>query len=418
MVNAFRGNITYDDAFVLLQKPPWIYTSPNLAVIPYFEPNPKELRARDDGRFGLEDYACHPQGYSESFPWAPCIPRRPTSPADREAHPHALLWRDLGVGDWVAPLGCAFTGVGTLELSLYTEMYVKAVQLNTHAVHSWMSQPVPAEIVSTARALFTTLERLKSLPVSLRDLSLQWMQAQRLALDLIAMDTFYGVFLPRSLQRDKIWPVNLSIMGAFTTNPAVADNLYYAGIPIVYVRTEADPNAWNLRVWKIADEFWMPGDVITAEWYCPNKRTEVPCRTIWLASHGTERIKMSRPFGRYFEDIASLPSAPSQQPGFTFPAPPPPAAAQTPTYDNALPDIMYSRSPSPPNYAMNTEDHPMDSAPSRAATPQLDVSVRPAACSNLLNTGGVTKLTRAQKKKQQAGEFIVPIRPNTLTNLL
>ncbi|KZP26249.1 hypothetical protein FIBSPDRAFT_949715 [Athelia psychrophila] len=279
-VNTYRSSaIQPEDARVLVHKPPWVYTSPNLSVIPFFDPQPTELRARHDGRFGMEDYVSHPQGYSETFPWAPLIPRQPTTTDALRAHPYTLCWYDLIQEDWVAPIGCAFTGVGTLELAPYTEMYVLAVSVNTRAVSLYAGQSVPHEMVTVARAMFSVLERLKSLPLGFRDLVLQWTQVQRLVLDLVAMESYYAHFLSAMMQRDQRHQVNLNLLGCFSTNPAVVDNMYWAGVPVVYVRTEEHPNAWNIRTLAILPDFWYPPDVETKEW-----SADTPCRTLWLAS--------------------------------------------------------------------------------------------------------------------------------------
>lgn len=255
-------------------------------------------------------------------------------------------------------------------------------------------------MVTTARAMFSTLERLKSMPMSWRDINLQWTQLQRMALDLVAMDSYHGHYLTAMLQRDKVHTVNSMLMGSFTTNPVVVENMFYAGIPVVFVRVDSHPNSWNITTLRITSVFYYPLEVDTEEWYTSGGR-RWPCRTLWLASHGMDRIRMSRPFSRYFEDIPSLPSAPALEPGFTFPPPPPPASAPTPQYDNALPDIVFERSASP-------ESHPMaidDDLP-RAATPDVGPSVRPGKRTSLVATGGVQKPSRSQKKKERAGTFL------------
>lgn len=112
--------------------------SPNLTVIPSFDPQPAELRARSDGRFGIDDYICHPQGHSELFPWITVVPRKPTSPQVLADHLHHLLWYNLATTDWVV-----FMHMGTLDVSLYTEMYVKAVEINMWAVSVWTKHLVP-----------------------------------------------------------------------------------------------------------------------------------------------------------------------------------------------------------------------------------------------------------------------------------
>lgn len=134
-VNTYRPSaIRALDTRILVHEAPWVYTSPNLDTIPVFDPNPCELRARRDARFGLEDYVCHPQGYSEAYPWAPVIPKQPLVTAALQAHPYALCWYDLGHDDWRCPTGGAFTRLGTIDLQIYTEMYTVVVGINTHAV--------------------------------------------------------------------------------------------------------------------------------------------------------------------------------------------------------------------------------------------------------------------------------------------
>ncbi|KZP19914.1 hypothetical protein FIBSPDRAFT_892307 [Athelia psychrophila] len=395
-VNTYRSSaIQPEDARVLVHKPPWVYTSPNLSVIPFFDPQPTELRARHDGRFGMEDYVSHPQGYSETFPWAPLIPRQPTTTDALRAHPYTLCWYNLIQEDWVAPIGCAFTGVGTLELAPYTEMYVLAVSVNTRAVSLYAGQSVPHEMVTVARTMFSVLEPLKSLPLGFRDLVLQWTQVQHLLLDLVAMESYYAHFLSAMMQQDQRHQVNLNLLGCFSTNPAVVDNMYWAGVPVVYVRTEEHPNAWNIRTLAILPDFWYPPDVETKEW-----SADTPCRTLWLASHGTDRIRMSRPFGQYFEDIPALPSAPSSQPGYLFPAAPPPATAPTPQYDNPLPDNAFQqRSPSPPFQFTDSETPRSQTPPPGTANTSTG--------SSLVPSGGVVKLSRRQKKQQSIDEFLL-----------
>lgn len=108
------------DAPVLVHKSPWVYTSPNQDVIPWFDPYPYDLHARRNTQFGLEDYAAHPQGYSEVYPWTPLIPRMPQVVTQIRTHRLALCWFDLATHDWVALPRYAFTGVVTLHLRVYT----------------------------------------------------------------------------------------------------------------------------------------------------------------------------------------------------------------------------------------------------------------------------------------------------------
>lgn len=254
-------------------------------------------------------------------------------------------------------------------------------------------------MVTTAWCLFTTLEHLKSLPLSWRDMVLQWTQVQHLALDLVGMNSYYGYYQAQMIQRNKLPEVNTNLMGCFTTNPAVINNMYHAGIPVLYVHIKTHPHTWNIRVYKVANDFWKPPDVVTAEWWCPSSRKEIRCRNIWLASHGTDHTRMSRPFGRYFKDLPSLPTAPSQ-PDCVFPAAPPPVTAQTPQYNNVLPDIIYKCTPSPD--IGSDPIHP-DSPSLPCQTPPP--ASRPATRARLVQSAGVVKLSRSQMKKIESAQL-------------
>lgn len=419
-VNTYRqGGITWQDARVLVHKTPWVYTTPNCDAIPWFDPNPCDLRARRDARFGLEDYGAHPQGYSEAYPWTPLIPKMPGETNALRAHRLALCWFDLHREHWVAPPRCGFTGVGTLHLQVYTEMFVVAVEVNTRAISFFHSASVPPEMVSTARAMFTTLERLKSLPMSWRDTNLQWTQLQHLVLDLAAQESYYGHYRSAMLQRTKVQKLNDNVLGCFSTNPAVVENMYWAGIPIYYVRQADHPNTWHIPTLRVHLDFAKATFIPLSEWHDLAGR-EQPCRTLWLASHGSDHIRMSRPFGRYFEDIPALPSAPTLQVGFTFPIAPPAAAPPMPHGDDPMPDVVYSsaspgpdhemddvtynRTPSPHSASASTQAESSRSV-SATAVPSARVATAP-----IIFEGGVRKLSRSQKKKQVNGmhpQFII-----------
>lgn len=227
--------------------------------------------------------------------------------------------------------------------------------------------------------MFSTLKNLKTMLMSWHAFNLQWTQLQSMALDLVVIDSYHGHYLTAMLQQDKIHTINPMLMRCFTTNPVAIE---------------------NITILRIASVFYYPMEVDTEAWHTSGGH-RWPCRTLWLASHRMDQIRMSRPFGCYFEDIPSLPSAPVLEPGFMFLPPPPPALAPTPQYNNAFPDIVFERSPSPESYPMAINDN----LP-RVATPDIGASVQPVKRTSLVATGGVQKPLRSQKKKERAGMFL------------
>lgn len=304
-VNCLDAVLGPYDAKVLIARPPWIFTSPNLPDIPLVALSPQVLCARADGRFGAEDYALWPQLHSEAYPWAPCVLRRP--PRDEiPAHHYWFLWDDLSETDWVRPPSSLWHDAGVL-LPAYHDNFERSVEeIVQRVLHTAPHDTLPLDVNITANALHATLARLRDLPMSFRDMVLQFTQAQRLALDLLAMEIYHRTMFPRMMQRAHIYTVRMELVGCYTNNPTTVENMFYAGIPVIYVRSSAKLSPSQLRVQRITDEFGtMPSDIVTAHW------EPSPCRILHTGVSGTRRTQMCRTLGRYFEDLVPLGDIPA-----------------------------------------------------------------------------------------------------------
>lgn len=300
-VNSFRGTIHPYDANVLLSRPPWVFTSPNLTSIQYVEVDPSPLFARADGRFGFEDYAIWPQSYTESYPWAPCVLRKP-APSELSNHPLWILWENPQKEDWVAPPGACWQKTGVLRDSFHAFLRQEVQPIIWRALEATRRETLPPYVVVAVNALTATLARLRDLPMSFRDLVLQVTQAQRMCLDLLAMEEYHTQSFARMMQRDRVYPLRSELMGCFTNNPTTVENMFYAGIPVVYVRPYRLTLPSQVRVRSVTLKFdESPSDVVTASW--PGNS----CKILHDGASGTRRFQMSRPCGRYFEDLAALP---------------------------------------------------------------------------------------------------------------
>lgn len=292
------------DVNVLLASPNWIFTSPNRPDIPRVVLEPQVLCARADGRFGIEDYALWPQMHSEAYPWAPCILRKPP-PEEIPDHQFWFLWDDLRETDWVRPPSSSWDDAGVL-LPAYHSHFEKGMQDIVHRVlHAAPHDTLPIDVSVTVNALHATLARLRDLPMSFRDLVLQFTQAQRLALDLMAMETYHCGVFACMMQRTRIHDMRPEFVGCYTNNPTTVENMYYAGIPVVYVRSSSHLAPSQLRVRRMVDDFGpIPSDIVTSHWQ------PVPCRPLHTGASGSRRILMSRTLGRYFEDLVPLDDVP------------------------------------------------------------------------------------------------------------
>lgn len=293
------------DANVLLVRSPWIFTSPNRHDIPRVVLDPQGLCARADGRFGLEDYTLWPQMHSEAYPWAPCILRKPP-PELIQDHQFWFLWDDLRETDWIRPPSSSWDDVGVLLPAYHSHFEQNVQDIVQRVLHAAPHDTLPLDVLVTVNALHATLARLRDLPMSFRDLVLQFTQAQRLALDLMAMDTYHHGMFARMMQRAQIHDLRPEFVGCYTNNPTTVENMFYAGIPVVYVRSSSHLAPSHLRILNIAEDFGaVPPDIVTAHWQ------PLPCRQLHNGASGTRRILMSRTLGRYFEDLIPLGDIPA-----------------------------------------------------------------------------------------------------------
>lgn len=348
-INSFRQTTHPYDANVLLSRPPWVFTSPNLDHIPYVEVDPTPLCARADGRFGFEDYIVWPQSYSEAYPWAPCVLRKP-GPSEILEHSLWVLWEDLARCDCVAPPGASWQKTGVLRDHFHTLLRREANIITSRALDATRRQALPSYVVLAVNALNATLARLQDLPMSFRDLTLQLTQAQRLCLDLLAMEAYHGHLFGRMMQRDRVFPLRKELIGCFTNNPTTVENMFYAGIPVVYVRPSRLTLPSQVRVRHVVNNFAaIPSSIVTDPW------PGTPCKILHDGASGTRRLQMSRPCGRYFEDLVPLPDAQEEPPDlgpFHSSDPPVPTTSSLPlsVQNDDQPAGEYSdsgRSPSP-----------------------------------------------------------------------
>lgn len=164
------------------------------------------------------------------------------------------------------------------------------------------SDPLPAYVVVAVHALTATLARLEDLPMSYRDLILQFTQAQRLGLDLLAMESYHGHIFARMTQRQTVYPLRPEFMGCHTVNPTTVENMFYAGIPVVYIRPSEITTPSQVRISRVVHNFAkMPEGIVTAQW------PDHPCKVLHNGASSTRRFQMSRPCGRYFKDLVPLP---------------------------------------------------------------------------------------------------------------
>lgn len=327
------------------------------------------LCARADGRFGLEDYVQWPQTHSEAYPWAPCILRKPNA-VELEDHPYWFLWEDITPSDWVHPPGASWQHTGVLRDAWRGLLRSNMEPIATRALAAARNGTLPDYVGVAVHALQATMARLTDLPMSYRDLVLQFTQAQRLGLDLLAMEMYHGHIFTRMVQRQRVYPVRSELIGCHTNNPTTVENMFYAGVPVVYIRSSQLITPSQVRVRRVIENFAaVPADLITAQW------PKSPCRILHHGASSTRRFQMSRPHGRYFEDLIPLPDVQEPPPDMQ------PFLSEDPLSEHSrLPplaaddqhDVFSEQSP--------PEDHIVASSSRYSPTPSIRPDSPPSAC--------------------------------------
>jgi hypothetical protein len=311
------------DAMVLVHDPPFVITSPNAPSVPYIDLHePTELRARADGRFGLEDCFQRPQIWSNSHPWAPCILRKPRA-EELATHILAILWWTPTAKFYELEPGCAFGDLGRLSKKAWEPLQQLQMHLTKRLQVYLEHNSIDPAAHTYEFSMRSTLLRLRDQPLSFRDTIYQVAEFQRLCLDINAMLDYVTIFHPRlSSHGDQPKPsAELHIMGAFTNDPEVTSKLHQCGIPVWLVRHETQVSTSTRIIAKVTyDVIPSEDEVEQRSWSAVHNQLDKPFPTIQIGSGGTARHNASRQMGSAFVDLAPIelqsstnPKIPQQQ---------------------------------------------------------------------------------------------------------
>jgi hypothetical protein len=192
-------------------------------------------------RWGPDDPTLWPHEYDDYFAHFGAIPRRPSTEQGRETL--GIMWWNPDRTDFTSPeSGLTITrGLGKLsrsrcsalstlvdELLAKCETYAKSV--------SPPAQPNPL-IAQLADSLRRGLVRLSSIPATFERMVIGVTNVQRAYFELAGLLRYLTVYVPRiedpTLQGGL---PDADVMGAFTSNPTVAENFHRARLPYWFIR--------------------------------------------------------------------------------------------------------------------------------------------------------------------------------------
>ncbi|RXW12570.1 hypothetical protein EST38_g13284 [Candolleomyces aberdarensis] len=226
----------------------WLVTSPNMYSIPQPPIGIRHVRARANGKYGLDDRMQHPQVVCKGYEWIGCIPR-PREDLQILRKTPRLEDTKLVTGTWID------TDCRILSAEFVDALRGQATLCFDIAFKTLERQRTATILSSMVAHTQQCLERLTyGLPY--RDLILTVGDIQRACLDIRGLSTYITTFWPRStptsMEGLKPHNVDTSLIGCFTHSREEAQFLHSIGIPVWWIRPNFTVNQFDTRVWTSA----------------------------------------------------------------------------------------------------------------------------------------------------------------------
>lgn len=240
----------------------WVATSPNVPYIPKAILGPRIVRARKDGRYGLEDRVQYPQYYATEFEYISCIRRRPSD----KAHSLQLMWWTPTLADFSLLEGSAFDmDLGMLSKRMlilfrsHRDRYVQCSrQIQAAKGPSSMCNLLENNICNCYARVAGTAQPFKTMLLSVAEF-------QRACLDLEAYLDFHMKFLPGLKGGVKPAELDPDRIGAFTESTKVAHDLFMMGIPVWLLRPSSHVTDDATHIINVVNET-QPTGIELGDW--------------------------------------------------------------------------------------------------------------------------------------------------------
>ncbi|KAF6755058.1 hypothetical protein DFP72DRAFT_848005 [Ephemerocybe angulata] len=209
----------------------WVITSPNQRYIVWPPLGHRVVRALADGHYGYDDRSRYPQFYTSKAEYMMCIPRYCA-----ELEP---LWTRLLPSNTLHIPGVTCDSIRILNsmvlgrLRPFKERYTKGVLelLKTRQAS------LAALLVTHMSQCFDRLQ----MGMTFRSILQTYADFQRTCLEIHGYLNYVKIFLPRAETLPlKKYPVDHSVMGAFTHDLSDAQKIMQMGIPVWLVRPSCD----------------------------------------------------------------------------------------------------------------------------------------------------------------------------------
>ena len=310
--HSLTAHLKWDSALSAIRTADHKYfiTSPNCPFVPKPLVGRVVVTLRADYRYGPPDPIQWPQVLSEGFEYLCAIRRRIKAP-----DPRAAIWADPQEGDFKIIEGCEFKTLG-----LFTKASLKPLAVQVRELTLRISSRPDAtsgRLKWLDAAMKQACDRLYRFPCTYRDACVQFRETQRYWLMATAFIEYHDILAHSS--SDVAHPVRSEFMGAFTSQPHVVQQLFAAGFPVWFVRSDASIVEHHLSIGSAV----KPSDVCTA--LGPGGGYE-----LYTGLSGPRHLQCTARGGHTYIDVSKAPLlAVYADGGYAPPAPQKPRASTT-----------------------------------------------------------------------------------------
>nr|VWP01367.1 Dehydrogenase with different specificities [Ganoderma boninense] len=232
--------VAYHDAILASWGPKsaFLVTTPNANYVPEVVQGIVTVCLRDDGTFGEHDPIQWPQMFAWQHPYLAAIPKRPTAMPDvlPASCPHANIWQQPTPDDFFV-LDSRAPSYGSLRPQFLQALQPLIAKMSVD-VRQYTLHPLCTVDLSILHRyeieLAMAWQRLCHTPATYRDQVLQLGVVRRYWLLCSGFMTFYDL-LGRDRSQGQL-DSRIDLMGAWTSEPRVAQMLFAIGVPVWLVR--------------------------------------------------------------------------------------------------------------------------------------------------------------------------------------
>lgn len=243
------------------------FTTPSMNWVPRFAIAHSDITSYSDGRWGYHEYSRWPQEFTRDAFHIHCIPSLPSDfpqyerSTDPLSHarfspagaPGYVLWRTIESSDWKV-VDCGVIGLGALDEVLLQQL---SAEVNKAIARYHRCPPSPAwqQIANfLIVCVQNTLDRLQSLPAACSVVVALAAHVQRLTLEMWGLIHWLELIMRRVQSQGNYSTLIQNYLGAHTSDPAVAQVLYRAGVPMWFQQ----PITENLEVYRVVEWTNLP----------------------------------------------------------------------------------------------------------------------------------------------------------------